>query len=82
MVYINPDTCVNCDACVPSCPVEAIYSEESLPSKYQSYVALNAEGAKKYPILNQKQSPLPSAKPLQDLQEEDKKGQSPSGDLL
>ena len=29
-VYINPDTCVNCDACVPACPVEAIYSEENL----------------------------------------------------
>src|SRR5206468_4742278 len=34
MVYINPDTCVNCDACVPACPIEAIFSEENLPSKF------------------------------------------------
>ena len=24
MLYINPDVCIDCSACVPECPVEAI----------------------------------------------------------
>lgn len=67
MVYINPDTCVNCDACVPACPVEAIFSEESLPLKYQSYLKVNADGAKTGPIINEKKDPLPTAKTLAEL---------------
>jgi len=27
-LYINPDECINCGACVPECPVDAIYSDE------------------------------------------------------
>ena len=25
-LYINADTCIDCDACVPECPVEAIFA--------------------------------------------------------
>lgn len=28
MLYINPDECIDCGACVPECPVEAIYDSE------------------------------------------------------
>lgn len=28
MLYINPEECINCGACVPECPVEAIYESE------------------------------------------------------
>lgn len=27
-VYINPEECIDCNACVPACPVEAIVSQE------------------------------------------------------
>lgn len=27
-LYINPVDCINCGACVPECPVEAIYMDE------------------------------------------------------
>lgn len=27
-LYINPDECINCGACVPECPVDAIYRDE------------------------------------------------------
>ena len=27
-LYINPEECINCGACVPECPVEAIYGDE------------------------------------------------------
>jgi NAD-dependent dihydropyrimidine dehydrogenase PreA subunit len=31
MLYIHPDECVDCGACEPVCPVEAIYYEDDTP---------------------------------------------------
>ena len=33
-LYIHPDECVDCGACEPVCPVEAIYYEDDLPEKW------------------------------------------------
>jgi ferredoxin len=77
MLYINPDTCVNCDACVPSCPVEAIFSEENLPEKYKHFVEMNTDGSKSYPVLNSKKEPLAGAKPLEELKKLDETGYVP-----
>ena len=74
MLYINPDTCVNCDACVPACPIEAIFSEENLPAKFQHYIKINADGAAKYPVINQKKDALPGAKTLDELKAMDAQG--------
>lgn len=27
-LYIDPSTCINCGACIPECPVDAIYRDE------------------------------------------------------
>ena len=43
MLYIDPNDCIDCEACVPECPVEAIYSEANLPTQWQSYIQLNKE---------------------------------------
>jgi ferredoxin len=43
MAYIQPDECVDCGACEPVCPVEAIYYEDDLPGQWASYTAINAE---------------------------------------
>ena len=32
-MYINPDICINCGACEPECPVNAIYEDEDLAIK-------------------------------------------------
>ena len=45
MLYIDPNDCIDCEACVPECPVEAIYSESNLPGQWSSYVDLNKERA-------------------------------------
>ena len=29
MLYIHPDECIDCEACVPECPVEAIFHEDN-----------------------------------------------------
>lgn len=43
MLYIDPDTCIDCGACEPVCPVTAIFPEEELPEKWQEYVAINTD---------------------------------------
>ncbi|HWB33478.1 MAG TPA: 4Fe-4S binding protein [Acidobacteriaceae bacterium] len=43
MLYINPVECIDCGACVPVCPVSAIYAEGDLPQKWNSYMKTNAE---------------------------------------
>lgn len=77
MLYINPDTCVNCDACVPACPVEAIFSEENLPAKFQSYIQINIDGCVSNPVINQKKDAMPGAKPLDELKQLDGQGYVP-----
>jgi ferredoxin len=41
-LYIDPEHCIDCDACVPECPVAAIFPAASVPSKWSEYVELNA----------------------------------------
>ncbi|GAB2672515.1 ferredoxin family protein [Saccharopolyspora gloriosae] len=43
MLYIHPDECIDCGACEPVCPVEAIYDEDDVPDEYQAYTQANAE---------------------------------------
>ena len=42
-LYINADTCIDCDACVPACPVSAIFAEPYVPARWESFIAKNAE---------------------------------------
>ena len=43
MLYIQPDECVDCGACEPVCPVEAIYYEDDVPEEWKAYTAVNVE---------------------------------------
>jgi ferredoxin len=52
-LYINPETCIDCDACVPECPVEAIFADTSLPEQHAEWLPLNAT-AQDYPIISGK----------------------------
>jgi ferredoxin len=31
---IDPDTCIDCGACIPECPYEAIFPEDEVPETY------------------------------------------------
>jgi NAD-dependent dihydropyrimidine dehydrogenase PreA subunit len=41
-LYIHPDECVDCGACEPVCPVEAIFYEDDLPARWSVFAADNA----------------------------------------
>src|SRR4029078_10746877 len=43
MLYIHPDECIDCGACVPACPVEAIFALDETPEKWESFIRRNAE---------------------------------------
>lgn len=43
MLYIDPRECIDCGACVPACPVEAIFPQDELPEKWSAYFAKNYE---------------------------------------
>jgi NAD-dependent dihydropyrimidine dehydrogenase PreA subunit len=42
-LYIHPDECIDCSACEPVCPVEAIRRDTELPEEWQVYERVNAE---------------------------------------
>jgi ferredoxin len=43
LLYISPDECIDCGACTPECPVEAIFDENELPEKWAAYKQINAD---------------------------------------
>jgi ferredoxin len=45
MLYIDPVDCIDCEACVPECPVEAIFVEANVPAQWTSFTQLNADKA-------------------------------------
>ena len=51
MLYIDPTKCIDCEGCVPKCPVEAICLDENVPEKWQSYIELNARMAPQTPVI-------------------------------
>ena len=42
MLYIHPEECVDCGACEPVCPVEAIFYEDDVPAQWKEFTATNA----------------------------------------
>ncbi len=58
MLYIHPDECIDCEACVVECPVEAIYEEFNIPEDEEAYVAHNAEMAPQSPSITERKKPL------------------------
>ena len=43
MLYIDPDECIDCGACEPECPVEAIFAEEDVPEDQDRFVEINTK---------------------------------------
>ena len=41
MLYINPEECIDCGACEPECPVQAIFEESQVPNKWSDFISKN-----------------------------------------
>ena len=41
-LYIQPEECINCGACVPVCPEEAIFFDEDVPDGSRAHLEDNA----------------------------------------
>jgi ferredoxin len=55
--------CIDCDACVSECPVEAIYPDDEVPEKWEDYIELNEQLAEAWEdrIINETKDSLPDA---------------------
>ena len=65
-VVIHPEDCIDCQACVAECPVEAIYAEGDVPSEFQANIEYNGVEARKLKdsgaaAIVKRKDPLPTA---------------------
>lgn len=61
MLVINPDECIDCNLCVPECPVEAIFPDEELPDRLKLFLGYNAKKSQDWPVLHMRKEALPDA---------------------
>jgi ferredoxin len=61
MVYVDNDTCIDCFACIPACPVQAILGEDDLTEEQQRWVEINRERSAALPVIKKAADPLPTA---------------------
>jgi len=53
MLVIDPDECIDCGACEPECPVEAIFEESAVPEGQEAFIEKNKtpfEGGERPPV--------------------------------
>lgn len=43
MVYVDPEECIDCAACIPECPVDAIFAEGETPEQWKHFIQINAD---------------------------------------
>ncbi len=65
-LVIDPETCIDCGACVPECPTTAIFAEDDLPEKWKAYVEINTRYTPLWPVISAKKDGLPGADELKD----------------
>ena len=57
-LFISPETCIDCGACVSECPVNAIVVDYQLPTAQAHHVQKNKEASLQYPVITSSTEPL------------------------
>ena len=42
-LFVDPNQCIDCGACEPECPVDAIFEEDEVPEQWNHYIQINAD---------------------------------------
>ena len=58
MLFIHPGECMDCCACQPECPVEAIFHEDEVPEPWKAFIDLNREMSARCPPITTRKPPL------------------------
>ena len=53
-LVIDPVECIDCTLCVDECPVNAIFAEDDVPAGQEPFLAINAELAPLWPVIDRK----------------------------
>jgi ferredoxin len=61
MLVIDPDDCIDCALCVPTCPVNAIFADVDVPTTQLHFTPLNAELSPRWPVILNVKAALPDA---------------------
>jgi ferredoxin len=62
-LFIHPDECIDCGACEPECPWQAIYEEVATPAAFEDDITLNhaiIEETSKFEVAKHEPKPHPS----------------------
>ncbi|MAJ81684.1 MAG: ferredoxin [Legionellales bacterium] len=68
-LVIDPEECIDCNLCVPACPVEAIFAEDDVPDDQQQFIELNATLSAQWPVIDQKKEPPSDADEWSEVKE-------------
>ena len=60
MLFIDPESCIDCQQCVSLCPVGAIFAEDDVPDEWHGYIELNAEMAPQCPEITEPRTTDPA----------------------
>ena len=41
-LFIDPNECIDCGACEPECPVNAIFPEDQVPAEWSNFTPIDA----------------------------------------
>jgi ferredoxin len=53
MLYIDPEECIDCNACVAECPPAAIWADVDLPAEKSEWIQINGELSQQFPVIFQ-----------------------------
>ncbi|MBM3215957.1 hypothetical protein FJZ36_13685 [Candidatus Poribacteria bacterium] len=62
-LYIHPGECIDCGACLPECPVQAIFTADGVPDQWKSYIEANRVAFERHattPTAEPAAAPVPS----------------------
>ena len=67
MLVIDPDECIDCQLCVPECPVDAIYADVDLPAGQEIFLEVNRKYAPLWPVITRVGTPPADAAEWDDV---------------